>query len=101
MDLIPLDEVARITSSESNEEQPQDTKIFKTKSKVDEDFHMPMTPGLSNIVRIETIPEGFNSARTYHLKVIPLHPSLEIVNRAISQICLSDQKWSRTAYIGE
>ncbi len=69
MDMIPLDEVARITSSESNEEQPQDTKLFAKKSEFDEDINMPLTPGLSNIVRIETIPEGFNSARTYHLQV--------------------------------
>ena len=68
--MIPLDEVARISSTEPSLDQIQDLSIFKKNSENDEDLHMPMTPGLSNIIRIDTIPDGFNSARTYHLKVI-------------------------------
>ncbi len=68
--MIPLDEVARISSSEPNLDQPQDLNIFKKSSEVDDDLNMCMIPGASNIIRIETIPGGFNSARAYHLKVI-------------------------------
>ena len=69
--MIPLDEVARISSSEPSLDQQQDLNIFKKNTnEVDEDFHMPLTPGSSDILRIETIPDGFNSARAYHLKVI-------------------------------
>jgi hypothetical protein len=60
MDTMPLDEVARISCSEIN---CRNQTYFKENSEADEDLHMPMTPGLSIILRIETIPDGFNSAQ--------------------------------------
>ena len=57
MDMIPLDEVAKVLDSESTEAQ------------IEDDSKVPTSPGSSNIMRIETIPDGYNSARTYHIQV--------------------------------
>ncbi len=74
MDMIPLDEVAKVLDSESTQEQ------------IEDDPKVPTTPGSSNIMRIETIPDGYNSARTYHIQVTspyvcfvePNHPSYNV-----------------------
>ncbi len=60
MDMIPLDEVAKVLDSETTQEQSEDD---------DRNRNVPVSPGASNIMRIETIPNGYNSARTYHIQV--------------------------------
>ncbi len=66
MDMIPLDEVAKVLDSETTQEQSEN------------DLKAPSTPGASNIMRIETIPDGYNSARTYHIQVTSRFSFLEL-----------------------
>jgi hypothetical protein len=69
MDLIPMDEVGQIMDSDKSI-QNEDTN-WLSRDGPDEDSD-PMTPGESNIIRIETIPDGYNSGRAYYLQVHPI-----------------------------
>jgi hypothetical protein len=67
MDMIPLDEVAKILDEDTALEEH--SSLWKSQAGEDEESNGPATPGPSNVMRIETIPDGYNSGRTYHIQV--------------------------------
>jgi hypothetical protein len=66
-DLIPLDEIAKILDEDTAQEDQ--SNLWTKQADNDEESSVPATPGPSNVMRIETIPEGYNSGRTYHIQV--------------------------------
>jgi hypothetical protein len=67
MDMIPLDEVAKIFDEDTAQEDQ--SSLWKSQADQDEEANGTATPGTSNVMRIETIPDGYNSGRTYHIQV--------------------------------
>ncbi len=67
MDMVPLDEVAKILDEDTTVDVQ--SNLWTPNGGKDKESNVPATPGASNVMRIETIPEGYNSGRTYHIQV--------------------------------
>ncbi len=65
--MIPLDEVAKILDDDTKLEDQ--SNLWTPNGDKDDESNIPEAPGASNVMRIETIPEGYNSGRTYHIQV--------------------------------
>ena len=75
MDMIPMDEVGLVMDSDKSLKSEEANWL--SRDAPDEDTDAPMSPGESTIVRIETIPNGYNSGRAYYVQVhLPWHTEL-------------------------